>query len=279
MTSPDPFLIRAAVPDFDSFATRYAAASAVLRARHAVLSDMAYGPGARERCDVVLPDRAPKGAPLHVFVHGGYWRAGRKEDYTFVAAPVVAAGGVAALVEYDLMPGVRMADLVAQVRKAVHWLTSHATTWGADPSRLTASGHSAGAHLASYLAASGPQDDTRPDTLPRVLPRSLLLVSGIYDLAPIRNSFLQAEIALTPAEAALWSPVSAAHALGPARTLVVGGAETPPFHAQAQALRARLTGPAQLCIEPGLNHMNAVMALGDPDHPLGRSLTAMVTAS
>ncbi len=275
MTRPDPFLIRAAVPDFAGFADRYVAASDAVRSRYAVLSDIAYGPGARERCDIVLPDRTAPGAPLHVFVHGGYWRAGRKEDYAFVAAPVVAAGGVAALVEYALLPGIRMAELVAQLRKAVHWLTGHATEWGADPLRLTVSGHSAGAHLASYLAATAPHGDP----LPQTLPKSLLLVSGIYDLAPIRDSFLQPEIALTEAEAAHWSPLGADHATGPARTLVVGGAETPPFHTQARALQRQLPGPALLRIEPRLHHMDVVLALGDPDHPLGRHLGEMVAAS
>ncbi len=279
MTRPDPFLIRAAVPDFARFADRYVAASDAVRARHAVLSDMAYGPGARERFDIVLPESPATGAPLHVFVHGGYWRAGRKEDYTFVAAPVVAAGGVAALVEYDLLPGIRMAELVAQLRKAVHWLTGHAKDWGADPSRLTVSGHSAGAHLASYLAATAPHGDPLPQTLPQSLPKSLLLVSGIYDLAPIRDSFLQPELALTEAEAAQWSPLNADHAPGPARTLVVGGVETSPFHTQAQALQRQLPGPALLHIEPRLHHMDVVLALGDPDHPLGRHLGEMVAAS
>ncbi|HEV7416643.1 MAG TPA: alpha/beta hydrolase, partial [Tianweitania sediminis] len=101
----DPYRIRDFVPDFDAIAAEFAARSRSLSATATMRVDVAYGSRPRETLDLIFPDRITEGAPLHVFVHGGYWRSGNKEDYRFVAAPVLAVGGICALVEYDLMPG------------------------------------------------------------------------------------------------------------------------------------------------------------------------------
>ncbi|WP_210530359.1 alpha/beta hydrolase [Rubellimicrobium arenae] len=278
MDGRDPYRIRDFVPGFDAISAEIAARSRSLTARATVRADLAYGEGPRETLDLILPPAPTAGAPLHVFVHGGYWRSGEKEAYRCVAAPVLAAGGIAAVVEYDLMPGTRLAILVGQVRRAVHWLQRHAAGIGADPDRITVSGHSAGAHLASYLAAAGPQE-TPPD-LPRL--RGLLLVSGIYDLSGIPASFLKDEARMTPEEAAAWSPVTSRQMSSPPRTFIVGGEETQPFHDQAGRLHRLLRAQgseSELRTEPNLNHMNVVLDLADPKQPLGRHLADLVEGS
>lgn len=276
----DPFFIRAAVPAFDAVSREYGRRSDAVRGRYALRADLAYGPGPRDKIDIIVPrDReGGRARPLHLFVHGGYWRAGAKEDYAFVAAPVVAAGGIAAIVEYDLMPQARMGGIVAQVRRAFRWLVSEAPALGADPRRITVSGHSAGAHLASYLGAHGPQEGN-PEQGDAPPPAALLLISGIYDLKPIRECFLQAELCLTKAEVAAWSPVRARPMPGCRRIVSVGGDETPPFLVQAETLSATFATarqPNEMRREPGLNHMDIVLALGDVSHPLGRLLSDLV---
>ncbi len=154
----DPFMIRAHVPEFEETQREYGVRSAAIRERHKVRT-LFYGHGPREQIDLLYPETVCQRAPLHMFVHGGYWRAGLKEDYHFVAAPVLAAGGIAAFVEYDLIPTVRMGTLVAQVRRAFSMLATEADRLGADRARMTASGHSAGAHLASFLASRGAHED------------------------------------------------------------------------------------------------------------------------
>ena len=168
------------IPDFDAIMAETAARSRDLAARVEVRSDISYGPSERERMDILSPPNPAKDAPLHMFIHGGYWRAGSKADHHLVAAPVLAAGGIAAIVTYDLMPMTRLGRIVGQIRAAAHHLLAIAPGFGADPARFTVSGHSAGAHLATYLAAHGPQETDRPD-LPSV--RGMLMVSGIYDLS------------------------------------------------------------------------------------------------
>lgn len=278
MSRPDPYRIRSFVPDFDAISAEIAARSRALAARAMMWVGSPYGAGPRERMDILLPPNLRNGAPLHMFVHGGYWRSGDKADYTCVAAPVLAAGGVAAIVEYDLMPGTRLPVLVGQVRRAAAWLAAQARGLGADPARLTASGHSAGAHLASYLAATG-----LPDTEPPATPvAGLLLLSGIYDLSGIPGSFLKDEARMTPAEAQAWSPLTAHQHAGPRRIIALGAEETPPFHDQAARLHGHFRArgiESRLISRPDLNHMNVVLDLADPDQPLGQALADLVQSA
>ncbi len=270
--APDLYRNRDFIPDFDEIMAETAARSRALAAHAEMRANIAYGPRPRERMDLILPPNLKSGAPLHLFVHGGYWRAGCKEDHRLVAAPVLAAGGIAAIVGYDLMPATRLAVLVAQVRQAMRHLVAMAPGFGADPARVTVSGHSAGAHLASYLAAQGVGEP--PPGLPTL--RGMLLVSGIYDLSGIPGSFLKDEARMRPEEAAAWSPLDARHDPGPERVLTRGAAETAPFHDQAARMAALLPGSTLRC-EPGLNHLSVVLALADPGHALGRRLADMVS--
>ena len=120
--------------------------------------------------------------------------------------------------------------MMPEMRQAALWVGAHIGEHGGDPARITASGHSAGAHLASYLASLAPHEHG----FPAVPIRSLLLVSGLYDLRPIATSFLQAELSLTPEEVGEWSPCDATPAPGTHVTVAVGKDETEPFHVQAQ---------------------------------------------
>ncbi|MDF2096012.1 alpha/beta hydrolase [Aquibaculum arenosum] len=277
MTKTDLYRIRDFVPEFDEIAAEFSARSRALE-RHATMrSDIAYGSRPRETLDIIFPETSPSDAPLHVFVHGGYWRSGEKADYRFVAEPVLAAGGIAALVEYDLMPGQRLPTLVDQVRRALLWLQNHAAELGAAAERITVSGHSAGAHLASYLAATGVEEVT--PALPHL--KGLLLLSGIYDLSGIPDSFLKNEAEMSREEAAAWSPLDAKQHEGPHRIIAYGAEETPPFHEQAGALHDRLAAqgqPAELLALPGCNHMNILLELGDRNSALGARLLELMSA-
>ncbi len=275
MTDQDHYRIRDFVPDFDAIAAEIAGRSRAHIKDALVWSDTSYGSGPRECMDILLPRTLRHGAPVHVFVHGGYWRSGNKADYTCIAAPVLAAGGIAAIIEYDLMPVTRLGTLVDQVRRAIAFVAAQARGLGGDAARLTVSGHSAGAHLASYLAATG----TDEEIAARTPLAGLLLVSGIYDLSGIPSSFLRNEARMTPAEAREFSPLTSAHEIGPLRVIAFGEAETRPFHDQATALHRnlRLQGHrSELLRIPDLNHMNIVLDLADPSGVLGQKLAEMV---
>lgn len=278
MKGQDPYLIRDFVEDFDSISEEFSRRSRALSERVKMRADVPYGERPREKLDLLFPENVVSGAPLHVFVHGGYWRSGEKELYRLVAETPLSAGAVTALVEYDLMPGKRLDTLVGQVRSALLWLQENAASFGADPNRISVSGHSAGAHLSSYLAAVG-TGESGP-RLPDI--KAMLLLSGIYDLKDIPGSFLKNEAAMTHEEAALWSPLSSTQLPGPHRIVAFGGDETSPFLEQAAALEAKLRAAGQsteLLNVSSRNHMNVVLDLADPASRLGKALIECIRRS
>jgi arylformamidase len=143
----DLFRTRDHVADFDRYLAEYARRSVQSRERHAHQLDVAYGDSPAERLDLFLPPPSTSPRPIHLFIHGGYWRMFSKDDFSFIADTVLAAGGIAAIMDYSLMPGARMDTIVGEVRRAAKWLRTHATEFGGDAKRLTVSGHSAGARL------------------------------------------------------------------------------------------------------------------------------------
>jgi arylformamidase len=278
MTDNDPFKIRALVPEFDAISADYAKASDRARAELRHRLDVPYGPAPRQRLDLFFPADTGGPAPVHLFVHGGYWRANDKENFVFPAKSIVAVGAIAAIVEYTLMPGARMAQLVDEVRAAARWVYEHAAEFGGDPGALSASGHSAGGHLAFYLAARGPHE---PD-FPSVPVRSLVLVSGLYNLRPISKSFLQPELHLTETEIAEWTPLTAVTRPGVVTVLAVGEKETEPFHRQASDLSAinRNRGrDMTVATAAGHDHMTIARDLGVPGSPMADLLVACIRRS
>lgn len=265
----DLFRTRDHVADFDLYVAQYAQRSAETRGQNACRLDLAYGDGPGETLDLFFPGEMTGPRPIHLFVHGGYWRMFGKADFSFIADTVVAAGGIAAIMDYALMPAVRMETVVAQVRQAAAWLVRSATDFGGDPARLSISGHSAGAHLCCSLL----QEDSP------VKPRAALLLSGIYDLVPLQKSFLQPLIGLTDAEVERFSPVTARYGSSAEVKVVVGSEETAPFHEQAARLLPRLeaAGTAASKIElPGGNHMSVVLDLGTPGTAAATMLARLI---
>ncbi len=281
MTTLDPFMIRAHVPHWEASVADYRVASEATRRTLPSRRNVSYGEHPDETLDLFFPERNPGAGPprpVHLFIHGGYWRSFSKNDYAFMADAITASGAIAAIVDYSLMPAARMDLLVSQVRRAALWLAGHAESFGGDPQAITASGHSAGAHLGSFLVCRGAHE---PEAiLPRV--GSVLLVSGLYDLAPLTRSFLQPEVGLTDDEVALWSPVSAAPDAGREAVLLVGGQETAPFHDQAATFAdhlARAGARNRLATIPDQDHMTIVRELGRPGTSCARLLGDVIASS
>lgn len=263
MAETDLFDVGSVIADFDAQFADFRLSSARTRQTLRAARDIAYGPAPAQRLDLFFPLGDATGRPIHMFIHGGYWRAQVKEDYAVVADGITAAGAIAAIVEYTLMPGARMARLVAETRAALAWLTEHAGEFGGDSGRITASGHSAGGHLVTYLAARGPHEAA----LPTPLPRAVLALSGLFDLAPITQSYLQPQLHLTDEEVARWSPLGATPAPAVRFGIVVGGEETAPFHAQAAAYAAHLArngAPFFQTTPAGEDHMSLLRQMGRP---------------
>ena len=264
----DPFRTRDHVADFDDIVADIVARSAAARAVLPMAADIAYGEGKAETLDLFFPEGRRSGLPVHIFIHGGYWRMFSRSDYSYVADSVTKAGAIAVIVDYALMPEVRMAEIVAQVRRAKQWVLDSIAGHGGDPDRLSVSGHSAGAHLATFLFEQAPS---------RI--NAALLLGGLYDLKPLQASFLDPLIGITDEEAEAFTPMTRRHDPGTAVTILAGDRETPPFHQQAadfaKRLREQGLGVRELCLEDR-NHMDSVRDLGIGGTQAGDCLMAMI---
>lgn len=265
---------RAAVPEHPAILARWAARSAQARQERHCEAGYYYGATPAETLDF-FPARRP-GAPLLVFIHGGWWRALDKDDFSFLAPAFVDAGAAVAVINYSLMPKARLEDIVRQSLRACAWCWRNADGLGVDPGRIHVAGHSAGGHLAAMtLAADWPA--WAPDLPPQLL-QGGLAISGVYDLEPIaRTPFLQRDLKLGKAAARRVSPVR----YHPPRSVplhtAVGSHESGEFHRQAELIRSAWPHCAgsHLALE-GRNHFTVVEALGDPASMLHRNALRMM---
>jgi len=253
---------RARVPASAAILARWAEASALSRARMTCLLDQRYGDTPDEVLDV-FPAQGD-GAPVLVFVHGGYWRALGKGDQSFVAPAFVQAGAMVVVPDYALCPAVTIEDIALQCTRALAWVWQHAARFGGDPSRIVVAGHSAGGHLAAMLLACR-WPEVAPGLPPRLLSGALAL-SGLYDLEPLRQApFLQRDLRLTPAAVRRLSPAFFPRPRGPLLA-VVGGDESDEFVRQNRLIRDQW-GPSTVPVcetLPGRDHFTVLHDLVDP---------------
>ncbi len=261
---------RARVPDHAQVLARWAEASALVRRVGPARLDLRYGTGAGETVDV-FPTTTPAagGAPVLVFIHGGYWRALDKADHSFVAPAFNAAGALVVVPNYALCPAVTVEHIALQMTRLVAWVVRHAAEFGGDASRIALVGHSAGGHLATMLLSCRWKDVAAD--LPAQPVAGTLSISGLYDLEPLRHApFLQADLKLTPAAVARLSPAFFARPQGakfsPKLYTVVGLDESDEFLRQNRLIRD-VWGPTAVPVcetLAGANHFTVLQGLADP---------------
>lgn len=213
-------------------------------------------------------------APLLVFVHGGYWRSLDKDDFSHLAAPYRQAGIAVAMLNYRLAPEVDIPEIIADVRQALIWLYRQAGSFGFDTDRIYVAGHSAGGQLAAMLAAT----DWTAHNLPVDAVKGLCGVSGLYDLEPIRLSYLNETLQLDSAQVQQCSPLYHLP-LSPMRVvLTVGGAESAEFQRQknsyAQTLQQTGFNVTQVKLADG-HHLDVIDEFADGKGELARAVIAM----
>jgi arylformamidase len=264
------------VPEHAEHFRRWAALSAdVVRSQPREL-DIRYGGGSNEHLDV-FP--GGDGAPVVVFIHGGYWRALDKRDHSFVAPAFTAAGACVVVPNYALCPEVTIPQITMQMVHALAWTFRHAARYGGDPRRITVVGHSAGGHLAAMLLAC--DWPVYGKDLPANLVKNALSISGLYDLEPIMHTpFLKESLRLTAADARKASPaLLPAPAQGTLYT-VAGAQESEEFLRQNESIRKAWGAQRVPVCEalPGLNHFSVLEAVAQPGHRLHRLALELVAA-
>ncbi|TVQ58356.1 MAG: alpha/beta fold hydrolase [Rhodobacteraceae bacterium] len=249
----------AAVPDAPAIFAAWAARSAAFRETARGDIDVPCGAHPRERLDLFLPEGAPQG--LAVFVHGGYWKAFDKSASSWLAAGPLGRGWAVAVPSYPLCPEARIAAIARSVARAVETAAARI----AGPIALV--GHSAGGQLVTRLIAEG--SPLAPDALARVV--SVVSISGVHDLRPLRRTSMNDTLRLDATEAAAESPALLAPVAAPRVAAWVGAAELPAFRRQTALLAAAWTGlglPVAAVEAVGRHHFDVVDALADPGSAL-----------
>ena len=256
---------RRKVADFQSYLDRYASASRAARAEITCERNIAYDDASGVTLDIFHAERSDQPTPVQIYIHGGYWRALSKDEHSFVALGLVPHGITTVVVDYDLMPAVRLDVLVRQCRQAVAWTWRHAGEIGGDKDNIHVCGHSAGGHLTAMVAAT---DWRGFGDLPVNIVKSALGLSGLYDMEPIRLCFLNQELAMSEAEVRGNSPTALTPAtLAPFRALV-GSDEGPEYLRQSNELAAHwsaLGHDARAIEMAGLNHFTIAAEMEDPE--------------
>lgn len=247
------------IPDADGFIARWAAAAAAFRDTARAELDIPHGPHPREAFDLFLPAGAPEG--VVVFVHGGYWKAFSRKDWSHFASGALARGWAVAMPSYPLCPEVTLPEITASVRAAIIAAAARV------PGEIRLVGHSAGGHLvARMLNADAGLPGDLADRIAAVVP-----ISPVGDLRPLMRTGMRDVLHLTDAVALAESP-----ALQPARTggveitVWVGADERPVFLKQARDLAQ--AWDVAILAEDGRHHFDVIDGLRDPYGPMIESV-------
>lgn len=246
----------AAVANSAEYMAELRTASEAVREEFPDEMDQEYGPRERNRVDLIAGEAT---TPCLLFIHGGYWQRNSRDGFTALGDGVRAHGWSVAFPGYTLAPEATMTEIVAEISAAIDWVRANT----AGP--IILSGWSAGGHLTAMALGH-----------PAV--HAALAISGVYDLGPIRDTYLNEKARITEAEAAQLSPLRLP--VVPKRMdIAYGTAEVPPIVHDSRHLHGKRSdaGAAGMLIPvPEANHFTALDSLRDPDGLLTRALLALV---
>ena len=243
---------RAWVPHADDIIRRFGEASDEVRARLGEPGTYAYGPSAAETLDVY----GFSTRKALVFVHGGAWKRQSKRENAFAAETFIHAGAAYVALDFALLPAVTLPEMVGQVCRAIEWVASNLSE------NVFLCGHSSGAHLAA-------------SALTRVAcVRAALVVSGIYDLLPVRLSARNVYVRLDERLEHEYSPIRHTDRIRCPVTVAWAEKESAEFARQSREFAEKLKAPAH--VGNRMNHFEIIETLANPRSPLAKTALEMI---
>lgn len=240
-----------AVPGSANLVAGWDQRSAELRKQRNAHLDLRYGPRERNRIDFL---KAGDNAPTLLFIHGGYWQTRAKETFALFAEGPMAHGINVALIGYTLAPDATLEQIVAEIHAGIDFLAKELPALGGDGKGIVVSGWSAGGHLTAMA-------------LPHPFVRAGMAISGIYDLEPIRHSYLNEKLRLDEAMSRRNSPMMMSEGPMKPLSLVVGSAELLQLRKQTAdfaAHRASCGLPVTYEEIPGADHFTIMQEIASP---------------
>jgi arylformamidase len=256
---------RESVPEYPELAKVRAAQAKKVRETAKSWLNVPYGESPRELLDIYAADKP--GGPVLIYIHGGYWRSGSKEDNCNFVPTFTKRGATVALVEYDLCPQVTVTDIVRQTRAAIAWVYKNITRYSGDASKIFISGHSAGGHLTAMALAH----DWTKEGLPQNCIKGAVATSGVFDLDMVMKISVQEQVRMTAEIAQASSPFRNPPKVHCPLVVAVGGAEPKGWqqmsedyfnYGKQQGMRA------EYLVVPGANHYTMSEKLLDEGNPL-----------
>ena len=246
-------------PTHKALLEQYAAASQAALAQATAL-DLRYGPHPRQTLDLF---RAPGTArATFVYFHAGYWQSRDKQDFRFLAPPLMADGFNVALVNYPLCPEVTVAEINAATLAAMPGILA---LLGDAP--VIMAGHSAGGQIVVEIGMAGQSPVA-----------GIVAISGVFDLVPLIGTSINARLGLDEAAAHAASPAYRTLP-GPPALFMVGSEETAGFREQTRQMFTAWEAAgndAQHIIVPGADHFSILQRLCDPADPFGTAVRGLV---
>lgn len=266
---------RVAVPDFARHEAEFTADNAAAREWPSAVFDVPYGSHPLRRLDIFPAQGAPGVlAPVHVFFHGGFWRALDKAAFSYVAGALAPLGFTTVVANYELCPASTLDGVVDSALAAFEWVQRHIARYGGDPAHISISGASAGAHLCGEILSA----DWAARGFPEAHVDGAALISGIFDPEPARLTSLNREICLDAGLVARHNLELRPPTLLCPLTLAVGGAE--PWQWIDQSFRyshhlRRHEIAHTLHVLPGRNHFSIMRDYLAEDSLVRRAIAAM----
>jgi arylformamidase len=242
---------------------------------------VSYGSDKAQQLDLHRARGTAGPAPLILFVHGGGWTNGSKDNATgrHMAPHYTALGYHFATIDYRLVPGATVEQQAQDVADALKHLLGRAGPFGIDPGKVVLMGHSAGAHLVALVGAD-PQYLHRAGLSYQDVDGVIPLDGAAYDVAeqmkqsrlPLLKRRYDAAFGKDPARQRALSPTQQSAAPNAANWLILhvdradGRQQSQDL---ARALR-RAGAEAELREFEGKGmkgHMEINRLLGDPDYP------------
>ena len=248
--------------------------SAKARAELDCMLDVHFGPTIEETLDI-FPANDPH-APIVVFIHGGYWRRLSSKEFSFVARGPVALGFTVVVTNYALCPKITLPEITRQSRAAIAWLYTNERSFAGSRERIFVTGHSAGGHQVARLLSTPWKQDY---SLPHNIIKGGFSISGLFDLRPLRYSFLQPMLQLTEEIIRAESPLFNLPRSSPPLIGTVGGDESAEFKRQSREYIKAVQAAgcvASYYEQPGKNHYTAIDGLLDKDSDLCTKLSYFI---
>ena len=263
-------------PNREQLIRRRESDSAAARARLGVPERIAYGTADVEKLDIYRAEGERH--PIFVFVHGGAWRAGTAAGYAAPAEMLGPAGAHYVVPDFNWVQDAsgNLMVLADQVRRAIAWVYRNASRFGGDASRLYLGGQSSRGHLAAVAMTT---DWPSQFELPADTIKGGLLVSGMYELAPVRLSKRSAYVAFDDRTVEELSPIRHLDRLRAPVVAAYGTCETPEFQRQAREFAAAVAAagkPVRLLVGEHYNHFELPESLANPYGLLGRAVLELM---